>query len=883
MRLLARARSWLSATVLRSRAEAEMDAEIQFHVERRAEDLVRAGVSPGEALRRARVEFGGVEGVKDACRDVRGAGFVDSLAQDVGYGLRALRKSPGFTATAVAMLGLGIGANTYVFSLVDALVLRPLALRDPSSLVALWERVPSAGVERNEPSPANFLDWKAQCHAFDHMAAMSFWDVNLGGIERPEHIQGFQVTDDYFATVDAQPILGRTFLPQEATAGNDRVAVLSHALWHNQLGGDPAILGKPILLNGVSYTVVGVMAPGFNYPVGARVWAPLAFSPDLARNRQAYFLHVVAHLRPGATVERAQHELSLVAARIARENPRTNAGRDVRVEPLLSSETTRSRAPMTVLLVAVGFVLLIACANLSHLLLARADLRKREASIRAALGATRRRLVRQFLVESLLLALIGGGLGVGMALLCLRFPLLGIPADFVAFVPGLDRLGINVPVLAFTLAVSVLTGLAFGLVPAIRASRADVNEALKEGTRGSGGSRVRGALRSTLIVGEVSLSLMLLVGAGLLMQSFTKLLQVSPGFEPHGVLSLFLALPEAKYPTQERAAAFYQRLVERVAALPGVENAATVNILPMTGMNNTRLLRIEGRSEPAPGHEPEANYRVVSPGYFSTLGIPVVRGRALGPRDSSSSPLVAAVNEEFAKTFFPGEEPLGRRIRGSGPPESNPWFEVVGVIGDVRNDLQRAPRPEMYVSMAQRAERAMVLAVRTRGTPASVAPSVRAAVQALDPDQPVFNVMTLDEWLSISAIAQRLAGTLMAAFAALALVLAAVGLYGVIAYAVAERTREISIRMALGANPRQILRRVAGEGGKLALVGIGLGVLAALGLARAMSGLLFGVGAADATTFGAVALLLLVVTLAACYLPARRASRVSPAVALRDE
>jgi putative ABC transport system permease protein len=867
----------------RKRMLDDLEKDLLDHIERETQDNIDRGMPPDEARFAAVRKFGNLARVKEETREVWSVVWLEQLCEDIRFGVRMLRKNPGFTLVAALTLALGIGANTYIFSIVDALLIRPLEFPDPGKPVALWERVPANGIERNELAPANFLDWKAQNHVFDRIAAASWWEANLGGVDHPEHLHGFLVSPDYFEVLEAKPLLGRTFLPEEGTPGKDRVAMLSYGVWRDHFAADPSIAGKPVSLNGVAYTVIGVMGPQFDYPSGAQVWASLAFTPQLAANRGSHYLHGIAHLAPGISPERAQSEMSTIAARLANQYPQTNAGRDVNVLPLIQSEIGQARAPLLVLLAAVGVVLLIACANISHLLLERAGSRQRETAIRSALGATRQRLVRQWLVESLLLGILGGSLGVLFAFLCLKAQVIRVPAGFAVMILGWRKIGINVPVLLFTSAISLGAALVFGILPSLRASRLNMNGALKESAPSAGGGRRRGRLRNVLIVSEVALSLMLLATAGLMMKSFLRLERISPGFNPDHVLTMFVALPEAKYPTDERRARFLDELIERVQMVAGVRSAAAVNMLPLGGSNETFTIRIEGRPEPTPGNEPEANFRSVSSSYFRTMQIPVLRGREFTSQDSEVSPPVLAVNEAFASRFWRGENALGKRVRLSGSLEEHPWRTVVAIVGNVRNQLDHRPAPEMYFPMRQQNESTMALVVRTSSDPRSLEQTIRARVAGLDGDQPVFQVMTMDDIRSVSVTGQRIGGTLMAAFAVFALVLSATGLFGVIAYAVGERTHEIGVRMALGADRREIFRLVVGHGMLLAFIGLLLGLPLALGMGRAISGLLFGVAGNDWTTFAGVGAMLAVVAFAACAIPARRAMRVDPMIALRYE
>jgi predicted permease len=867
----------------RKRMLEELDQDIRNHIERETQDNIERGMSPEEARYAAMRKFGNVTRVREETREVWSLVWFEQLVEDIRFGLRMLRKSPGFTAVAVLTLALGIGANTYIFSIVDALLLRPIEFSHPDRIVALWERLPSVGIDRNEVSPANFLDWKAQNHVFDHIAVQAWWDANLGGVEHPEHLHGFLVTPDYFAALEAQPMLGRSFIEEEGTPGKDHVAILSYPLWRDHFAADPSIAGKTILLNGIDYTVVGVMSREFNYPSGSQVWGALSFTPRVAANRGSHYLHGLAHLAEGVTRQRAQVEMSAIAAQLARQYPQMNAGRDVHVMPLRESESGETRAPLVIMLAAVGLVLLIACANISNLLLARASSRQRETAIRSALGATRRRLIRQWFVESMLLGLLGGGLGVLFAYFCLGAQVIRIPAEFARMIPGWDRIAINTPVLLFTAAVSLGTGLLFGFLPALAASRLNVNDTLKEGAPSAGVGRRRGLLRNTLIVSEVALSLALLATAGLMMKTFVRLERVSPGFNPDRMLTMFVALPDAKYTSDSQVVNFYEQLIERVQNLPGVQDASVANLIPLSGSNETWSIRIEGQPEPKPGQEPDANYRTVSNSYFRTMQIPVLRGREFSSEDSAKSQPVVMVNEAFAAHYWPGENALGKRMRFNGPPEKEPWRIVVAVVGNIKSQLELPARPEMYFPLRQQVELTGALIIRTAADPRNLEHVMRAQVAALDRDLPVFNVSTMDDLRSTSMIAQRIGGTLMAAFAVFALVLAAIGLFGVIAYTVSERTREIAIRIALGAKPREVFRLVVGQGMTLALLGLLVGLPLALGMGRAVAGLLYGVAPNDFRTFAGVAILLVLVALAACYIPARRAMRVDPLIALRYE
>jgi predicted permease len=865
----------------RKRMLDDLDQDIRDHIERETQDNIERGMSPEEARYAALRKFGNVSRIKEQTWEVWSVVWLEQLRQDVRFGWRMLRKSPGFTIVAALTLALGIAANTYIFSMVDALLFRPFAFANPTRLVALWEWMPDIGVERNEVSPANFIDWQAQTHVFDHIAAQNWWNANLGGVERPEHLHGFLVTSDYFAALEAQPMLGRTFQAEEGVPGKDHVTVLSYGIWHDHFAADPSVVGRSVILNGMPFTVIGVMGPNFEYPSGSQLWGALAFTPQEKADRSAHYLHVVAHLAAGVSLQRAEVEMSAVASRLAHRYPETNTGRGANVMPLMESEVGQTRAPLFVLLAAVGLVLLIACANISNLLLARADTRRRESAIRAVLGATRRRLIRQWLVESMLLGLVSGGLGILIAFLCLKLQVIRIPSEFARMIPGFAKIAINIPVLLFTSAVSLATGLIFGLLHALGASRLNASASLKEGAPSAGRGRRHSRLRNALIISEVALSVALLIAAGLMMKSFTRLQSVSPGFNPDKLLTMFLTLPRAKYTSDQQVASFYEQLVERVQNLPGVQSAAVANMIPLGGMNETSTFRVEGRPEPKPGQEPEANFRSISNSYFRTMQVSILRGREFTSEDSDKGQPVVVVNEAFAKRFWPGEDPVGKRIRFSQ--EDGRWQTIVAVVGNMKNQLEASAPAEMYSPLRQQTRSTMALIARTSTEPRSLVEAVRAQVSAMDRDMPVFDVMTMDDWRSVSVIAQRIGGTLMTAFAVFALVLTATGLFGVIAYTVSERTHEIGIRMALGARPREVFRLVVGRGMMLTSIGLLVGLLLALGIGHLLAGLLYGVAPDDIVTFAGVAVILACVALIACYIPARRAMRVDPMIALRNE
>ena len=800
---------------------------------------------------------------------------------DIRYALRNLLRRPTFTLIAVVTLALGIGANTAIFSAINALLLRPLPFPELDRIVAVWDKLPSRGVMHNEVTVANYLDWQSQTQSFDQLALYRWWSANLTGIDPPERIQGFLVTANFIDVTGMKPIMGRTFSPEENQPGKDQVAVITHSLWQRRFGGDPNILDKTITINSIVRRVIGVMPERFNFPKGAEVYAPIQMTPELMKSRGNHGYYVIGRLKSSASITSAQAEIDNISARLEQQFPETNKGWGATVFPIVADTIRTYDTALWVMMAAVGFVLLIACANVANLMLARASGRQREIAVRTALGASRWRIVRQLLTESVIVALIGGALGILIGFWGIDALRAGNPADAAKFAPGWYQLGINTPVLLFTLGLSVLSGIVFGLAPALQMSKPDLNSSLKEGARGTSSTSHR--LRSSLVVFEVALSLVLLVGAGLLTRSFLSLLRTDPGFNPDHVLTMNLVLPFAKYKEEPARAAFYSDLVQRVKAQPGVESAAFVNYLPLGGSNSSDSYLVEGEPEPAPGQEHEGRYRVATPDYFRTMEISIVRGRAFTEQDKAGATPVVIVNETLARKHWPGQDPIGKRIRFYGPPERTGWMEVAGVVKDVKHELNIPVTPEYYLPHAQDSWQAMVLVARTSVDPASLSAALRQQVWAIDKDQPVFDVKTMQEVRSTSVALYSFSSVMLAIFAGVALVLAAVGIYGVMAFAVTQRTQEIGIRMALGARTADVLKLVVKHGMKLALLGIVIGLAGSWALTRFIEKLLVGVEATDLLTFSLVSLCLLVAAFVACYLPARRATKVDPLVALRYE
>ena len=806
---------------------------------------------------------------------------MESLFSDIRYAVRNLLKRPGFTAIAVITLALGIGANSAIFSTVHALLLKPLPFPELDRVMAVWEKFPSRGVDRNEVTVADYLDWRAQNQTFEHLGIYRGWSANLTGMQPPERLVGFQVSPNFFDVIGVKPMLGRPFAADEDQLNKTPVVILSYGLWQRRFGGDPTIINKQISLNGVTRTVIGVLPSELNYPPGADVIAPLTLTREQAGNRDNHAYLVVGRLKNGIAPAAAQTDLDTIAKRLEQQYPKTNTGWGAAVFPIVEDTVRFYKTAVLVLMAAVGFVLLIVCANVANLMLARAAGRQKEMALRAALGAGRWRLMQQLLTESVLLALIGGALG----------PLIGFwgvdllkalnPGEAAKFAPGWERLGFSLPVFIFNLAVSIFSGLLFGLAPAWQVARTDLNEALKEGGRQTASGRNR--LRGLLVISEVALSLMLLISAGLLMRTFVRLIKTDPGFNPANVMTMSLSVPAAKYREESQRAAFYQELIRRIEALPGIQSAGAVNYLPLGGGNASNSFFIEGRPEPPPGQEWIGRYRVCTPDYFVALGIPLLRGRSFTDQDKPGSTPVVIVNETFAKTYWPNEDAIGKRMRIAGPLKDFPWLQVVGVVRDVKHELNTPNSADFFLPHAQDVWSSMVVVARTKGDPLSYAGAIRQQVWDIDRDQPVYKMRTMEDVRAFSVSLYSFSSASLGLFAGIALLLAAIGIYGVMSYAVSLRTQEIGIRMALGAGAIDVLKLVVRSGMALAAIGVIVGLGGAFAITRFMSSLLFGVSPTDIGTFALVTVGLLFVALFACYIPARRATKVDPLVALRYE
>jgi len=815
---------------------------------------------------------------------------MDSLLQDIRYSLRRLGKSPVFTLIVVLTLGLGIGANTAIFSVVNAVLLRPLDYAEPGRLVTIEHLYPSLAGMKAPVSVPGFRDYQQRGRSFESMAVESGWAANLTGIGEPARLQGARVTGRFFGTLGVPTLLGRALQPGEDSAGREHVVVLSHGLWQRLFGGEPGVVGRTLSLSGESYQVVGVMPREFHdfFNRTVELWAPLVFRPEeLGDDRRTNeWLSLTARVRPGVSTDQAGAEMRSIAEQLKRQY-RDSYPSDwsLVTTPLAQRAVGNVRPALLVLLGAVGFVLLIACANVANLLLARAAARSKEIAIRTALGASRDRLVRQLLTESLLLALAGGVVGLLLAWWGVRAVVALNPANL----PRGDEIGIAPPVLLFTLAIAVLTGLLFGLAPAVHASATDLHGMLKEGGRGSAGNRGGQGLRRMLVIAEVALALTLLTGAGLLVKSFARLAKVDPGFDPERLLTFNLSLPDARYPSDTQQVAFFDRVLPAIAAVPGVRAAGATSVMPFSGSWSTSSFEIEGYQPPPKQPGPWGDVRIVSPGFFETLRIPVRRGRPLTPEDRTGGRRVAVIDEEFVRRYWPKEDPLGKRITFGPPPgavdtSSREWIDIVGVVGHTKHEgLDAEARVQVYLPYAQQSRPALAVAVRTAGDPAGYVNQMRRAVQSVDPDQPISAVRTMDELIAQSVGERRLSMLLLSLFSGIALVLASIGIYGLMSYSVAQRARELGVRIALGAGRADVLRLVLRQGMSLALGGIVIGAGAALGLTRLIASQLYGVRATDPGTFVGMALLLGGTALAANLIPALRATRVDPAMVLREE
>jgi putative ABC transport system permease protein len=803
---------------------------------------------------------------------------METIYQDLRYSFRMMIKSRAFTIVAVLALALGIGANSAIFSVVNSVLLQPLPFDEPERLLVLWETSIKRGQSAVPASVPNFVDWQNQNTVFEHVAAFNDDSFIMTGGAEPERIPGVRVSASLFPLLRVSPFIGRGFTLEDDKEGASPVAITSYNFWKQRLGSDTNLEGKTLVLEGKIHSVIGVMPPGFQfYNLESELWLPFAFTADDMSSRGAHYIRVVARLKPDVTQQQAQEEMGRISDRLAEQYPDTNAGRGINLVPLHEQLVGDVRPALLVLLGAVGFVLLIACANVANLLLARAASRQKEVAIRVALGASRSRLIRQLLTESMLLALIGGSVGLLLALWGVDI-LVALAPESLQSIKGV---GMDGRVLGFTFAVSVVTGILFGLVPALQASKPDMNESLKEGGRSSSDSR-RNRFRSILVVSEVALSLVLLICAGLMVMSFSRLLQVNPGFNPDNVLTMGLSLPDVKYRQPEQWSAFNRQVLDKISALPGIQSSGAITNLPFGDGNMMLTFRRADGPPMLPSEQPATIFHANSPGYFQTMGIPLLKGRDFTERDTTEAPAVLIINEAMARLHFANEDPIGKSmIVGYGDPIPR---EIIGIVGDVKHaGLANDSRAETYSPISQTPFPFITLVVRSTADTASLLTAIRREVQAVDKDQPLANVRTMSERISNTIAQPRFYTLLLSIFAIVALLLAAVGIYGVISYSVTQRTREIGIRMALGANQRNIVKLVVGQGMMPAITGVAIGLAASFFLTRWMASLLFAVSTTDPLTFAVISLLLSGVALVACYIPARRATKVDPMVALRYE
>jgi putative ABC transport system permease protein len=862
---------------------ADIEKEMRSHLEMETETNIERGMTPEEARVAAMRSFGNLGWVRDLAYEVRGGGMLEALWQDLRYGVRMLVKRPGFTLIAVLTLALGIGANTAIFSVVNALLLRQLPYTEPDRLVQVWETDVNRGENAMTASYPNFTDWRDQNNVFEHIAAYSDQGFILTGTADPEQIQGAIVSPSFFPMLGIKPIVGRVFQPEEDHPNKIFSAVIGERLWQRRFNSDPDIIGKTINVDGDSFTVIGVVVGVTDLSElenDSELWIPISFG--LAFNiRRGHYLNVMARLKPGVTHEQAQANMDSIAGALAAQYPDANRDHGLRLVPLQEQIVGDFKLALLMLLGAVALVLLIASANVANMLLARAGSRQKEIAIRIALGAGRFRLIRQLLTESLLLSLFGGAAGLLLALYGVYLLVTFGPADL----PRAQAISVDGSVLGFTLGISLLTGVIFGLAPALQASRPDLNEALKDSGRSATGSSGHRRLRSLLVVSEIALSLVLLVGAGLLMRSFFELRAVDPGFNPQNALVGRISLNGSKYETRAPVIDFYDQFLERIKSLPEVRFAAIRTYIPIATNEGyaDRSFYIEGRLTGA-ADGPTAFDNSVSPDFFDTMEIALLKGRPFDKQDVRTAQKVIIINETLARRDFPGEDPIGKRITTKANPKEEDWATVVGIVKDTKpRALDGDPVAEMYVPFAQRPASSMAFVIRTTGKPEGIIGAVRETAQSLDKVQPVYGVRTLESVMSEAVAKPSFRTFLMGVFALVALTLAMVGIYGVMSYSIAQRTHEIGIRMALGARHSNVLTLVIGHGMALALVGVGIGLVASFALTRVLAQFLFGIKPTDPITFIGVALLLACVALLACYIPARRATKIDPLAALRYE
>lgn len=872
-------------SLIRGKAvEADLEAELRFHREHQFEKYVKSGLSESEALRRIRIDFGGLDQVKEECRDARGVEVMETAFQNIRYGLRGMRKSPGFTAAVVLTLALGIGANTAIFSVLYGVLLRPLPYRDAARVIVINETTPKVGLVG--VSYPDFQDWRAQGRAFSGMAAVSSVSFNLSGIDRPESISGQAVSPNFLSLLGMHPLLGRDFAGAEEKAGAAPVVLLSYALWQSHFGANPAAVGRSMALDGRSFTIIGVLPPEFRWIEKTDVLEPIGVwlhdnSAAVDRGDRGDTV-AVARLLPNAGLPQAQSQMNAIASRLARDWPGSNDQSGVALRPIRDVFVSEIRSAIVVLFTAVVFVLLIACANVANLFLVRAAGRSREMALRIAIGASRNRVVGQLLTESLLLTSFGGLAGVLLAALMIRGVAGLIPEGMLAGA----SIGLNGPALLLTAAVVVLSALAFGLAPALHSTRADVQMELKEGGRNASAGSSQRKWRGTLVVTEVSLALILLVGAALMMKSLSRLLSVDAGIRPERVLTMGLSLQTAQYATDPALLNFWDQVLQRTEELPGVEAAALGTGVPLTDDHSRSDITIEGMALPKPGSFPHPDRHIVSPAYLTALGVQLLRGRAFTGQDNEKAPLVAMINARLAKQYFGSRDPVGQRLMFGRPKPDRPpkWLTITGVVADTRMyGLGNPPRLEVYLPFRQSVSGSMTLIVKSATDPAALTSEIRRVVASIDKNQPVSAVVTMQQLVRDSVSTRRITFVVLGFFSAIALLLAAIGIYGVMSWTVAQRAHEIGIRIALGATAGNVLGMVVGQGAKLAAAGVLIGMAASFGLTRMMTALLFSVSPTDPLTFAEATAALACIAMVTSLAPAWRVLRADPMRSLRCE
>ncbi len=864
----------------KDRVDQEFSEEIQAYLDLLTEAKLRQGLSPQEARRNALLELGGVEQVEERVREIRMGRFIETVWRDVRTGVRALVHSPVFTVVTVLSLALGIGANTAIFCVVNGLLLRPLPYPESEQIVDVWHTPPQQsfpGLDRFSVSPANYLDWKAQSTAFEQMAVYTDTRFSLSTSNDPLSLIGAVVSSEFFSVLRSNAMQGRTFTPDDERPGHDQVVVIGHRLWQRAFGANPNIIGQTLTLNSRSFTVAGIMPDGFEFPREAELWVPLAWDDNERQVRSDHNYLVIARLKQNVSLEQAQAEMSTISSRLEQQYPEANKGWGAVVISLRADLVGDVRLALLVLFCAVGFVLLIACANVANLMLARGANRQKEIAVRIALGAGRARLVRQLLTESVLLAVSGGLLGLLLAVAGSKLLVQ------LGSLPNSGDIGIDSWALGFTLLVSFSAGIIIGIVPALRFTRSSISETLKQGSGRTGGSPLKQHTRKALVISEVALSLVLLIGAGLMIRSFWKLQNVDPGFDTSNALTMSVVLTWIRYPEPHQRLAFMDRTIEQIRAVPGVVSVGATTKIPLTGGGSTQPFSVEGRPIAAIAEQPMAQTRYITSDYFRAIGIPLRQGRFFSDHDGDKSVPVVIISEAMARRFWPGENPVGKRLTPSFHLEQGAR-EIVGVVGDVKSTgLDADASAMMYLPYKQAPLPFMSFVVRTASNPESLIQPVSKAIYSIDKEQALTNVQTMDQVLRKSLSDRRFNMTLLLTFAGVALMLAAVGVYGVMNYTVTLRRRELGIRMALGAEKMDVLRLVLGQGLTLTLIGVGAGLISAYALTRLMASLLYGVTATDYLTFGSVAAVLIAVGLAASYVPARRATKVNPTIALRAE